>query len=139
MVSYSRISSKYEKSLNHFSSNLFLQFLKWITLRFYEAWECWKCQKPFSQSNPPLKSFKENLEKPIWGYMMIHWERTILISVCTSKECFNRRPRREITSRVCPIEENSFRVKFGGKFRIPIYGPFSLKLRIPLASEKEVE
>ena len=64
----------------------------------------------------------------------------ISISFCTSKKCFHRRPRKEITSETCPIEENEFRAQIeGSKCRILIYGLFSLKLRIPSALEKEVE
>ena len=124
---------------HHFPSNLFLPFLNKITHKFYEGIECWN----YPETIPPIQSvieeFQGKLENSIRGYTIIRRARTIPISFCTSKECFHRRPRREIIAGMSPIEENQFWPQIGGKYRIPIYGPFFSKLSILLASEEEVE
>ena len=40
---------------------------------------------------------------------------------------------------MCPMEGNLFQLEFGGKYRIPIYDPFSFKFRIPLGPEDQIE
>ena len=100
-----------------------------------------KKSSEWPETIPPIQStiveLQGKLKISIRGYTRIRRARTIPISFCTSKECFHRRPRREITSGTRPIEENPFQAQIGGKFRISIYDPFSFKLRIPLASGKK--
>ena len=125
--------------LHHFLSNLFVQFLNKITHKLDEEIECWKCLEIIPLNQSAIEELQGKLKTPVRAYKKIRRARTIPISFCTSKEYFHKRPRREIVLRTCPIDGNPFRAQIGGKYRIPINGPFSFQLRISSISEDQVE